>query len=319
MRRSALSGGIYAAHTAEHLFAGSLKRLKPGLKVVKVDQSEGKGSLYVDIPQLDWATILKAEEMANRVIAEGRPVKEHFFNSLEEAKNTFPQARAMDERISGRVRIVEVEGYDYAACIRGHVSNTRECEFFLVTRVSKAGGNRFQIDFLVGEEAKLRALELSKISLSVADILKAPIETVEKAVSNMKVELAELRRRLSKLSEREVKDIPSYSVGGVTVYSKVFEGLDSKRLMKRVGELTEEAGVVALLANIADNATVILARSLDLNVDCAHLLERALAEYGGRGGGRREFAFGSVGKAYVEEVFKTILASVRGSVAEKLI
>lgn len=300
-----------AAHTAEHLFAGSLKTLKPDIKIVKVDQSSVRSSLYVDTPQLDWDTILKAEEMANNVIAEGRPVKEHFFDSLEEAKKAFPQARAMDERISGKVRIVEVEGYDYAACIRGHVPNTKECEFFLVTRVSKAGKQTFQIDFLVGEEAKLMALQLSKISLSIADILGAPLETVEKTVSNLKNELAELRKKFSKLSEREVEDIPYSEAHGVRIYSKVFEDLDARKLMEKAGELTGGAGAIALLANISDNATVILARSPDTGIDCGQLLRTILAEFGGSGGGRPEFAFGSVDKTRVEEVFKSILDSVQ--------
>jgi len=80
--------------------------------------------------------------------------------------------------------------------------------------------------------------------------------------------------------------------------------------MERAGELTAGAGVLTLLANISDRATVILARSSDINLDCSQLLRRVLAEYGGRGGGKPEFAFGSVEKARVEEAFKSILVSL---------
>ena len=129
-----------AAHTAEHLFAGSIRRLKPDLTILKVDQSEGRNSIYVDVKNLDWSTIMKAELMANQIISEGREVKQHIFSSLKNAKQQFPEARAMEKRITGEVRIVEIDGYDYAACSRKHSNNTRECDFFLITRVIKAEG-----------------------------------------------------------------------------------------------------------------------------------------------------------------------------------
>ncbi|MFQ6135250.1 MAG: DHHA1 domain-containing protein [Nitrososphaerales archaeon] len=298
------------AHTAEHLFAGSLRKIRPDVTILKVDQAEGRNSIYVGAKSLDWDTVLKAEEMANRVISEGRDIKEHFFDSLEDARRRFPEARAMEERITGGVRIVEVEGYDYAACIREHASNTRECDFFLVTRVVKAGGEGFQIDFLVGEDAKVRALELSKISLSTADMLGAPIGVVEKTVENMLSELQDLRRRLSALSEREAEDIPFSKRGRVKIYSKVFEGLDAKKLMKKAGELIGRSAVVVLFANITEDATVIFARSSDLSFDSGVVLKRVLSRYGGRGGGRPEFASGSVDRSKVEEVFRSVLDAV---------
>lgn len=296
-----------AAHTAEHLFAGSLRKIRSDVTILKVDQSEGRASIYVDAKSLDWDTVLKAEEMANRIISEGRAVKEHFFDSLEDAKRRFPELRAMEERITGKVRIVEVDGYDYAACSREHATNTRECLFFLVTRVVKAGGGGFQIDFLVGEDAKMKALELSKITLSTANMLGAPIEGVEKTVENMLDELSDLRRRLSVLSEKVVEDVSFFERGGVKVYSEVFEGLSTKRLMKKAGELISQSKVVVLFANITEDAIVIFARSLDLGFDSGEVLRRVLSRHGGRGGGRPEFASGSVEKARVEQVFSDVL------------
>lgn len=299
-----------AAHTAEHLFAGSLRKIRPNITILKVDQSEGRNSIYVNTKTLDWNTVLKAEEMANRVISEGRSIKEHFFDSLEEARRRFPEARAMEERISGGVRIVEVDRCDYAACVREHVANTRECDFFLVTRVVKAGEEVFQIDFSVGEDAKMKALELSKVSLSTAEILGAPMGGVEKTVGNMLSELQDLRRRLSVLSERETEDIPFSKRKGVRVYSKIFEGLNTKKIMKKAGDLIGDSNVVVLLANISEDATVLLARSSDLSLDSGAVLKQVLDKYGGRGGGKPEFASGSVGRSRVEDVFTSVLDAV---------
>ncbi len=303
-----------AAHTAEHLFAGSLRIIQPSIKVVKVDQSGGRNSLFIEAESLDWDTVLKAEERTNKAISENRVVREHFFPSLEEAKQRFPGLRAMEERISGEVRVVEIDGYDFAACSRDHAPNSGECSFFLVTRVVKMGQKGFQIDFTVGDEAKTKALELAKIALSVADILGAPLASVETTAENMGNELKGLRRRFASISEQAAEEIPVSERSGVKIYSKTFDGLDIKRLMKKVGEITEQqAKAVVLVANVAEDATVILARSKDVGFDAGTLLRSVLGRYGGRGGGRPEFASGRVDWSKVDAVFQDLLNEIFSS------
>ena len=297
------------AHTAEHLFAGSIQRIKHDLTVIKVDQSKGQNSIYVNVKNLDWSTILEAEIMTNRIIFEGREVKQHLFDSLNDAKQQFPEARAMEKRITGVVRIVEVDGYDYAACSRKHSSNTRECDFFLVTRVVKANGG-YKIDFLVGSEAKIKALEFSKVALKTSNILGAPIDGVEKTIENMVSELGKLRRSLSIASEKDIDDIPFSEKVGVKIYSKVFLNLNTEIIMKKAGKLTDNQDVVVLLANINSNATVILARSSNQNFDSGNILRQILTEYGGKGGGRPHFASGSVEKSNIDDVFQSILEEI---------
>ena len=298
-----------ATHTAEHLFAGSIRRIKPDLTVLKVDQSDGKNSIYVDAKTLDWNTILKAEIMANQIIAEGREVKQHIFNSLKDAKQQFPEARVMEDRISGTVRIIEVDGYDYAACSRKHSSNTGECDYFLVTRVVKANGG-YKIDFLVGAEAKKKALEFSKVALNTSDILGTSIDGVEKTVNNMVHELKQLKHSLSVVSEKDADDISFSERGGVKIFSKVFRNLNTKIIMKKAGDLIKNQDVVVILANISSETIIILARSSNQSFDSGMILNQILPQYGGKGGGRPHFASGSVEKSNIDNVFQSILEAI---------
>ncbi|MEM3451302.1 MAG: hypothetical protein QW830_02710, partial [Nitrososphaerales archaeon] len=151
------------AHTAEHVFMGSLKRLVPNIEVKKVEIEGEKGVVIVSSKYLDWQIIFEAEKMTNKVIDEAKEIKEHFFDSLEDAKKAFPSLRAYEERIKGKTRVIEVDGYDYSACRAEHAKNTKECLFFIVTKFSKAGKNLFKIEFYVGENAKMKALEITKI------------------------------------------------------------------------------------------------------------------------------------------------------------
>ena len=298
-----------ATHTAEHLFAGSIRRIKPDLTVLKVDQSAGRNSIYVNAKNLDWNTIFEAEIMANQIIAEGREVKQHIFNSLKDAKQQFPEARVMEERISGTVRIIEVDGYDYAACSRKHSSNTGECDYFLVTRVVKANGG-YKIDFLVGAEAKKKALEFSKVALNTSDILGTSIDGVEKTVNNMVHELKQLKHSLSVVSEKDADDISFSERGGVKIFSKVFRNLNTKIIMKKAGDLIKNQDVVVILANISSETIIILARSSNQSFDSGMILNQILPQYGGKGGGRPHFASGSVEKSNIDNVFQSILEAI---------
>jgi alanyl-tRNA synthetase len=300
---------LSAAHTAEHIFAGSLREIQPEVQILKVDQSQGRNSLYVSAEHLEWDIILKAEERVNHAISERRQVKKHFFSSLQAARQRFPNLRAMENRISGEVRVIEIDGYDYAACTREHVENTSECSFFLVTRIVRAGVKSFQIDFSVGAEAKVKALGLAKISLNVADILGAPLTTVEKAIENMTGELQNLNQRLALISEQAMDEVPFSTKGGIKVYSKVFVGLDTKRLMKKAGDLVRPKRSVVLIANVLEDANIIFARSRDITFNAGTILRTALARYDGRGGGRPEFASGSVHRSKIDTVFNNLLES----------
>ena len=304
-----MSRQIALAHTAEHIFMGSLQKIVPNIMVKKVEQTEDRNSLFVQGDGLTWDQILQAEKFANTIISEGRNIIEHFFPSLEEAKKRFPKMRAMEERIYGQVRVIEVEGYDYSACASEHANSSRECEFFLVTSFAKAEGGTYEIRFEVGEKAKNAALEYSALMMKVANIVGATVNTVEKTAANLREEIEELRGKIRKASEKEVSSISAEDVKGVKLYSKIFEGLENKVLMERAGELIKTKAVV-MLANRAEKGFLLLAKNQDIKLNASTILKDSLTLFGGKGGGKDDFASGSVDSSKLEEVFARIKSSI---------
>jgi alanyl-tRNA synthetase len=179
----------------------SIKRLIPEASAIKVVHDEKGNTLYLRTPRLDWEVVAEAVKAANRVIDEGREVKEWFFEDLEEAKKAIPNLRSYDERITGRVRVIEVEGYDYSACTKKHVSNTKECGCIFVTGFSKAGEELYQIRFEVGEKAKEYAAETIALHMRVSEALGASQKTVLQTAINLKQEVEDLRRRAAHLTK----------------------------------------------------------------------------------------------------------------------
>jgi alanyl-tRNA synthetase len=300
------------AHTAEHVFMGSLTRLMPNIEVKKVETEGEKGKAFISSKHLDWQIIFEAEKMANKIIDEARVIKEHFFDSLNDAKKVFPSLRAYDERISGKTRVIEIDGYDYSACRAEHANSTKECSFFIVTKFSKDERDLFEIEFYIGEKAKIKALEIAKTCMEINEIVGATLDTLKSTVQNLRDEFLDLRKRLAQLGEREVEDIQFIEKDGIKIYSKIFGGLDNKKLMERAGELIKSERSVVIFANRDDsaNAFLILGRSPDLRLDCNAILKEVFMRFNGKGGGKPEFASGIINKDKVEDALEFIKSKI---------
>lgn len=293
------------AHTAEHIFMGSLQKLVGALSVRKVEHQDTINKVYLKSPRLTLDIIYQAEVMTNEVIEEGREIKEHRFSSIEEARKAFPQMRAHEERISGEVRVIEIDNYDYSACAREHASKTSECEFFLVTRVAKES-DQYEIEFLVGKEAQKAALDLSMQCIKVARELGASMQTLEATARNTKNDLDTYKKRIIVLTENFIDSLMPTRKDGKIIYAKITEMLDDSVIMKKAGEIVKQDNTIVLFANINARATIVLACNENLQVDCNATLKSILPKFGGKGGGKVNFATGSVEREKAEETINIL-------------
>jgi len=302
------------AHTAEHAFIGSLQKLLG--KTLRVRKVEHKGSTnvaFIVIPQLDLDTVLKAENEVNSLIAEGRRISARTFPSLGEARKQIPHLRANEERIgTGEVRVVEIENHDVAACAMDHASNLQECDFFLVTRLSKSG-NEYEVDFAVGKQAKETAVLLSERLLRVCGELGANINTVENTARKLKMDCENNARKLKTLSKEKLAGIVPATNGRITLVRGLFENLIDDQLQEFAGEkIRDDANTVVLIANMGtEHANIVFARNENnmQDIDCNKIF-RQLVGSDGRGGGRPHFVTGIVRKEAVVRVMDAIANQV---------
>jgi alanyl-tRNA synthetase len=298
------------AHTAEHAFIGSLQKLLgQTLMVRKVEHKGSSNTAFIVIPQLDFDTVIKAESEVNSLIAQGRKVEAQTFASLEEARHQMPNLRANEERIAGEVRVVEIENHDVAACAMDHASNLQECDFFLVTRVSKSG-NEYEVDFVVGRQAKETAVALSARLLKVCGELGANINTVENTAKKLRAENEGNARKLRALGREKLSGIKPATNGRVTLLRGMFENLADDQLQEFAGEKIVDANTVVLVANVgSEMASVVFARNEKMEIDCNRLFKQ-FAGQDGRGGGKPHFVTGVVKKQAAGDLLDRIAGEV---------
>jgi len=283
------------AHTAEHAFIGSLQKLLgQTLLVRKVEHKDSSNTAFVVIPDLDPDIVFKAQSQVNSLIQEGRKITSHTFDSLEEAKKAIPSLRANEERISGQVRVVEIEGHDFAACAMDHAENLSECDFFLVSRVSKSG-NEYELDFVVGRQAKESASFLAAKLHRVCDKLGANVNTIENTARMLAEENEANQSRAKALGMEKLEGIRPIVLGRFTVFRGIISHIANDEMQEFAGKKIESENVLVILANIdSEAARIVVARNEKNNaVDC-NVLFKKFAGPNGRGGGKPHFVTGVV-------------------------
>lgn len=299
------------AHTAEHAFIGSLQRiLGHTLKVRKVEHKGSGNTAFIVLPELDLKVVLDAQADVNDLIAQGRKVTERIFGSLEEAKSAVPGLRANEERISGQVRVVEIENHDAAACAMDHANDLRECDFFLVTRVSKSGAE-YEVDFAVGMHAKEMALSMSARLLHVCGELGANVNTVESTAKKLKADSGSWRRNLRALGAEKLAGIVPQKVGRFSLLRSTFSNLDDDQLVEFAGSNISSDGTIVLIANRGpESSRIVFARNEGMAaVDCNAIFKKA-AGSDGRGGGKPNFVTGSARSDAVDRIVDDISRAI---------
>lgn len=309
------------AHTAEHAFIGSLQKLLgQTVNVRKVEHYETSNTAFITISQLDLDLVFKAESEVNSLITTGKKITVHSFESLNEAKRCLPKLRANEERIAAvePVRVVEIEGHDQCACAMDHAENISDCEFFLVTRISKSGGNEHEVNFVVGNQAKEAAVALSVKLLKVCKEIGANLNTVENTARKLKIENESNLNKLRKLTREKLNSIrpDDDNNSGITVIQGIFSGLEEEEIRKFAGTKIAESkkSIVIIIVN-SDNdshatANIVLARNEELrNVDCDKLFKQ-VSGADGQGGGKPHFVIGMIKKNKVHDIMNEIIQEI---------
>lgn len=299
------------AHTAEHAFIGSLQRkLGYTLQVRKVEHKKSGNTAFIVMPLLDLQTVLDAQADVNLLIAQGRKVTERTFRSLDEAKKAVPGLRANEERISGEVRVVEIENHDIAACSMEHASDLNECDFFLITRLSKSG-NEYEVDFAVGRQAKEMATVISEKLMRVCSDLGANINTVENTARKLRAEHESSRTKLKALSQEKLATMLPRNVGRFRLLRGSFSNLDDDQLIEFAGEKIADENIIMLISNTGPETTkMVFARNERIvDIDCSAIFRQVVRDKG-RGGGKPHFATGVINKEAVSGVFDDIESGI---------
>ncbi|MBN1202714.1 MAG: alanyl-tRNA editing protein [Anaerolineae bacterium] len=297
-------------HTGQHILSQAFVRLA---RAETVGFHLSPDSVTIDLSRaVKPATIDAAEDLANQVVAENRPVRA-WFPTADELSSL--QLRKVPE-VDGKLRIVAINDFDVTACGGTHVAHTGEVGVIKVLRVDRRG-DTVRVEFRCGARALLDYRQKNALMNQLAAELTTGIEDIPAALQRLRDENKALRRDLralqSTMIEYEAGSLwqAADRAGGYALIAQVFEHDDAGRVRQLVQDLIARPGTIAVCGIAGEKAQFIAARSDDLPHDMVAVLKRGLAVWGvDRGGGRPSFAQGGGAAATPDDVRAALAAAI---------
>ncbi len=278
-------------HTGQHVLSASFVRL---FEIPTVSFHLGTELSTIDLTGTPGAEVIaRAEDEANRVVWENRPVSIRFVDPEEAA--TLPLRK--EPVRGGTLRLIEVEDFDLSACGGTHVTRTGAIGIIAVQGWERyKGGTR--VSFVCGGRALAQFRASRDVVASAVRQLSIQPSELPDAVARLQGESRELRQQASALAEQlatyEAEGLArgAEEVGGTRVVCRVLEGRDAAGLKSLAQAIVTRPGHVAVLVGESRPVVVVVARSADATADCAQVVKALIARFGGKGGGRPEGAQG---------------------------
>ncbi|UPW00593.1 DHHA1 domain-containing protein [Halorussus gelatinilyticus] len=304
------------AHTASHLLYGAGREVLDDLGYGGFDIGERKVRVdFTTSTDVTDETLAELERLTNRAIWDSLAVSWEEISEAEArerdeiAFNTKTEEGVMSE--SDAVRVVTVEGFDWAACGGTHVGDTSEIGPVTVLDRSNPGEGLTRVEFAVGPTAIRRraddvrsAREAARtLDVGVSELPEAA-ERVSQQVEELEADLADakaelLDARLADLRERPVeRDGGEWVVGTVSAFGPN-EVADRARELASGETAANSPDAVVLVGS--DGATFVVAAT-EGDPDAGDVVDEVTSEFGGGGGGSPTVAQGGGLDASPEEV-----------------
>jgi len=276
-------------HTGQHVLSAAFDRLF-GVRTESFHM--GTLSATIDLArEVSAKQVATAEDEANRVVWEDRPVAIRFATAEEAAKMPLRKESIR----TGPLRLIDVENFDLSACGGTHVARTGGIGVIAVGGAEKFRGGA-RVEFLCGGRALNRfrrwrdSLAATQKFLSVAPEEMAAV--VERMQGESKAQQRTLRGFQEKLAIHEAHALLE-KAGGQGMIIAALDGWDAQGLKAiAVAAVAETPNLVVALFTATTPALVVIARGTAATADAGAMLKSLVAQFGGKGGGKPDLAQG---------------------------
>jgi alanyl-tRNA synthetase len=296
------------AHTASHVLYGAARHIFDDLGYGGFGISDEKVRVdFETTTDVDDVALTELERLVNRAVWDSRDVtweeipvseardRDEIAFNLKTEEGVFAE--------SDEVRIVTVDGWDWAACGGTHVSNTTEIGPVEVLGRSNPGEGLTRVEFAVGPSAIDHRAEVQRAAYEAAGALGTSLEDLGATAANvvdardeLEAELADLKSEVlgTRLAEFGTvdRDGATWKLGSVS-------GFDANEVGEAAKAARGDADVIVAIGE--SNAPFLVVASAG-DVGAGDVVAEVTDEFGGGGGGSATFAQGGGIGASADEV-----------------
>jgi alanyl-tRNA synthetase len=294
------------AHSGTHVVHAALRQVL-GPQALQSGSYNRPGYLRLDFA---WQGALSAqqrtdiEDVANAAVRADHRVTASYM-TLPEARE-FGALALFGETYGEQVRVVEIGGpWSRELCGGTHVRGSAQIGTLALTGESSVGAGARRVEAVVGLEGFRYLARERDLVRQLADLLKAPQDTLVDRVSGMLARLRDVDKELADLRGQQTLAAAgalaagAHDVAGVSVVTGAPGGLGAAELRTLAldvrGRLSAAPGVVLLASESGGKVALVAAlngAALERGLSANDVLRAAAGPVGGRGGGKADVAQG---------------------------
>ncbi len=296
---------IMRNHTATHLAQAALRKVL-GTHVRQSGSYVGPDRLRFDFSHhqpLTAEEIRQVEEIVNGEIIKG-PIVNTEVMPLEKAKKTGAMA-LFGEKYGDKVRVVSIDEFSKELCGGTHVDNVGQIGSFRITLETGVASGVRRLEAVTGREAIEQMLSDKTLTRKIGTLVGRQGDDIIEGVKQLKESNSSLLRELKKVKANMFSGSQSTigestEIDGVNMVTHDFGETDKDIMAGWIDKQKASAeAVVALgLGQVNGKKTFMASASseatIKFKIDIGKFSKELLPEFGGSGGGKTNFAQGSV-------------------------
>jgi alanyl-tRNA synthetase len=273
-------------HAGQHVLSQSFYELTRG-ETLSFHMGYESSSVEIDVHKISEQEVAEVEKLANSIVIQNKEIKSYF---VSEDQIVDVPLRGLPKK-TGRIRVIEVSGFDYTACGGTHPRRTGEIGMIKILKQERIRNN-IRFEFLCGKRALRDYIAKNKILNQVAvkfsvneQELPLAAEKLFSDFQTLKKTNKKLQRKISRIEAGEIiQEAKDHFIHHI-ITDKTPEELRFLAL-----NIIETPGLVVLFGLKKDKkAHVVLARSDDCDIDMRELVPIVAEQINGKGGGRPAF------------------------------
>jgi alanyl-tRNA synthetase len=277
-------------HTGQHVLSAAFDRM---FGVVTVGFHLGARASTIDLARdMTPRDIAAAEDEANRIVWENRPVTIRFASAEEAARLPLRKEPIRD----GTLRLIDVEGFDLSACGGTHVEGTGAIGIIAVAAWERFKGG-LRLEFLSGGRT-LGGFRLLRDTIAASvRLLSVPTSELPTSIERLQTD-AKAQKREAAAFETELVRYRAADLAAAaepTAQGRlVLRALDAgaSQLKALASAVASRSGYIVVLVSTTRPPLVVVARSQDVALGSNELVAALTGTFGGRGGGKADLAQG---------------------------
>lgn len=296
-------------HAGQHILSAAFEQLF-NYHTVGFHLSVENLTIDLETEQLTEYEVEQAEQLANKMILENRPIEVKWVT--EEELSHYPLRK--ETKVKEDIRLVIIPDFDYNGCGGTHPKSTGEVCAIKVLDWEKQK-KKVRLQFVCGNRVLKKLGEKQKTLLSLTKHLNAPEKEIEQAV----IKLLENKKRLEKELEEAKNNLLQFEAKSLVVkndflVAEIFQNRTVQELQKlaRLVTMANNNVLVLFVSEIESRVQLVFARGTARTENMKKLIGEILPVINGKGGGNESIAQGGGDNTLsADQILNQLLARIQ--------